>query len=52
MKEAPSKGCIELIYYPTEQMVADVLTKPLSCDRFEHFQLEMGLKTLPSVKSI
>ena len=51
VKEAPSNGCTQLIYCPKEQMVVDVL-KSLSCDRFEHFQLEMGLNTLPSVKSI
>ena len=43
VREALSNGCTELIFCPTEQMVADVLTKPLSRDRFERFRLEMGL---------
>jgi len=34
VKEALSDGSIELIYCPTEQMVADLLSKPISCDRF------------------
>ena len=52
VREALSNGCTELIYCPTEEMVADVLTKPLSRDRLERFQLEMRMKTLPGVKSI
>jgi len=44
VREALSNGCIELIYYPTEQMVADVLTKLITCNRFENY--------LPSIESI
>ena len=33
--EALSNGVIDLAYCPTEQMTADILTKPISCDRFE-----------------
>ena len=52
VREALEDGIIDLIYYPTEQMTADILTKPLARQQFETFQLEMGLKTLPSIKSI
>ena len=43
VREALSNGSIELIYYATEQMVADLLTKPISCDRFEALRPGMGL---------
>ena len=39
-------------YCPTDQMTANILTKPLSCNRFEILLLEMGLKNLPSIMSI
>ena len=44
-------GIIELEYCPTEQMTADILTKPLLYGRFEILRLEMGLKNLPSIMS-
>ena len=52
MLEALSNGSIELTYCPTEQMVADLLTKPISRDRFEALCLRMGLGDLQSVKPI
>ena len=47
--EALNDGFIELVYCPTGQKVADIMTKPLSCDRFETLRLKMGLKILSSV---
>ena len=35
VREALSNGVIDLAYCPTEQMTADILTKPVSCDRFD-----------------
>jgi len=52
VREALSNGSIELIYCPMEQMVADLLTKTISCDQFEAFRLRMGLGDLQSVKPI
>jgi len=52
VREALSSGSIELIYCPTEQMVANLLIKPMSCDRFEALCLRMGLSDLQSVKPI
>ena len=31
------KGVVKLKYVPTEEQVQDVLTKPLSCVKFEYF---------------
>jgi len=39
VREALSNGSTELTYCPTEQMVADLSTKPISCDRFEALPL-------------
>ena len=52
VREALEDGIIDLIYCPTEQMTADILTKPLARKQFETFRLEMRLKNLPSIKSI
>ena len=40
--EALENGVIDLIYCPTEQMAADILTKPLTRRCFETLRLEMG----------
>ena len=52
VSEALEDGIIDLIYCLTEQMAADILTKPLTRQRFETLRPEMGLKNLPSIKSI
>ena len=52
VREAIHDGTIELVYCPTQQMTADMLTKPLPRCHFETLRLEMGLKNLPSIKSI
>ena len=49
VREALEDRTIDLIYCPTEQMTADILTKPLARQQFETFQLKMGLKNLPSI---
>ena len=46
VREALEDGIIDLIYCPTEQMTADILTKLLAHQQFETFRLEMGLKNL------
>ena len=37
VREALVDGIIDLIYCPTEQMTADMLTKPLAHQQFETF---------------
>lgn len=41
-----SHGHIQLIYCPTADMVADVLTKPLPSLKVKHFASKLGLGTL------
>ena len=43
VREALQDGTIELVYCPTEKMVSDILTKPLSRGRFEELKSQMGL---------
>ena len=38
MREALYDRVVELVYCPTEQMTADILTKPHSCGRFETYE--------------
>ena len=37
-------GKVKLIYCPTEDMVADTLTKPLPSAKAKHFAIELGLR--------
>ena len=37
------KGVVKLKYVPAEKQLADVLTKPLSCVKFEYFQDNVGI---------
>ncbi|MCO5611382.1 hypothetical protein L7F22_065635 [Adiantum nelumboides] len=46
--ERPSVGEISLAYVPTQDNLADVFTKALSCEKFEAFCKALGL--LPFVK--
>jgi hypothetical protein len=43
------RGAIKLQYVETDEQVADVLTKPLSRVKFEHFRDKLGIvrKDLP-----
>ena len=43
------RGVVKLQYVPTEERVVDVLTKPPSHVKFEHFQDKLGVvqKDLP-----
>ena len=43
------KGLIDLIYLPTEEIVADILTKSLPRDKHERHVKEMGLEQLELV---
>ena len=48
VREALNNGVIELVYCPTEQMTADILTKPLPHSRYEVLRSDMGLKEFSS----
>jgi hypothetical protein len=37
------RGALRLQYISTDEQVADVLTKPLSRVKFEHFQDKLGI---------
>ena len=46
VREALQDGAIDLHYCPTTEMVADMLTKPLSKGQFEKLRLAMGMNTV------
>jgi hypothetical protein len=46
VRECVEMGKVKLVYCPTEEMVADALTKPLARDRHWGFLRKMGLETM------
>lgn len=48
-RELSSSGVIELRYCPSEEMVADILTKPLGATKVKRFATELGLVGGPDV---
>ena len=47
IREAVQEQTIELKYCPTNEMLADILTKPLSKGQFEILRQAMGMEKLP-----
>jgi hypothetical protein len=49
IRDMAQRGAINLQYVSTDEQVADVLTKPLYCVKFEHFRDKLGIvrKDLP-----
>lgn len=43
IRECVQNGQIQLQYCPTEDMKADILTKPLAKQKFEYLRREIGL---------
>ena len=43
IRDMMQKGAIKLQYVSTDEQVADVLTKPLSRVKFEHFRDKLGV---------
>ena len=52
VREKVSEGVVELKYCPTDRMIADMLTKGLSCAVFERLRNEAGIIPLPVSFSI
>lgn len=50
VREAVQAGVINLTYCPTEEMIADLLTKPLPRGRFEILRRAMGLESLGTAR--
>ena len=48
IREALQDDVIDLRFCPTSEMTADVLTKPLSRNRFEHCRRSMGMDFVPT----
>lgn len=48
-RELSSSGVIELRYCPSEEMLADILTKPLGATKVKRFATELGLVGKPDV---
>lgn len=46
IREAQENGLIQIRYCPTEEMLADLLTKPLPRSAFERLRYSLGLKEL------
>ena len=46
VREGVQNGAIVLKYVATDEMIGDILTKPLSKRRFEKFVTELGMKTV------
>ena len=49
IREAIQDGVLDLRFCPTNEMIADVLTKPLSRNRFEQLRRLMGMDFVPTV---
>ena len=49
VREAVQDGTIDLIYCPTEDMIADLMTKPVTRSRFEFLRQAMGMTILKTV---
>jgi energy-converting hydrogenase A subunit M len=43
IRDMVQRGAIKLQYVSTNEQVADMLTKPLSCVKFEHFRDKLGI---------
>ena len=48
--ELVSDGTVKLRYCPTEEMIADMLTKSLPHDRFNKLRHMAGVRSMPSCK--
>lgn len=49
IKDLVEKKEIELLYCPTQEMLADVLTKPLQVTRFKELRKKIGMRSMADV---
>lgn len=49
IEEAVEKGVVKLVYCPTENMVADILTKALPPKQFKYFRSLLGVRSLGEI---
>ena len=45
IKDALQEGIIDLVYYPTNEQLVDIFTKPLAKDRFNYLRSKLGVKS-------
>ena len=50
IRELVSDGTVQLRYCPTEDMIADMLTKGISSDQFTKLRYLAGVREMPSCK--
>ena len=50
IRDRIEKGEIEVTYYPSNENLSDILTKPLACLKFEKFCILLGM--MPSRRSV
>ena len=43
LRDQVNTGKLKLVYCPTQQQLADALTKPLRKERFEHLRSDLGI---------
>jgi hypothetical protein len=43
IRKRVQKGAVKLLYFPMDQQVVDILTKPLAKGKFETFRDRLGL---------
>ena len=43
IRDLVTKGAVKLVYVSIDEQVADVLTKPLSCEKFKYFRDKLGM---------
>ena len=52
LKDKVAKGEIKLEYMPTKDQVADVFTKSLPKEKFDHLCAKLGLKSLTTLQDV
>jgi hypothetical protein len=51
LRQEAKKGSLEIKYLPTTEIPADGLTKALDKGKFDRFMAQIGLTSLPEIKT-